>query len=46
LRLRIEHSIDKLKFFKISSERCGYPKPAYAAVFAIVAGIIIPAAAF
>ena len=45
-RVRVEHRIAKLKSFRMLSERYRYPKPAYAAKFAIIAGIVNLAAGF
>jgi len=39
-RVRIEHVFAKIKRFRIMADRFRYPKPTYAAKFAIVAGII------
>ena len=39
-RVRVEHAFARLKSFRILSERYRYPRPAYAAKFAIVAGIV------
>lgn len=39
-RVRVEHSIAKIKKFRMFSERFRYPKPTYAAKFALVAGIV------
>ena len=45
-RVRVEHSIAKLKCFRMLSERYRYPKPRYAAKFSIIAGVINLAAGF
>lgn len=45
-RVRVEHRIAKLKSFRMLSERYRYPKPAYPAKFAIIAGIVNLAAGF
>ena len=39
-RVRVEHSIAKLKSFRMLSERYRYPRPSYATKFAIIAGIV------
>jgi len=39
-RVRVEHSIAKLKSFRMLSERYRYPKATYAAKFAIIAGVV------
>lgn len=39
-RVRVEHAIAKLKSFRMLSERYRYPRAAYAAKFAIIAGTI------
>ncbi len=39
-RVRVEHSIAKIKKFRMLSERFRYPLPTYAAKFALVAGIV------
>jgi transposase len=39
-RVRVEHSIAKLKSFRMLSERYRYPKAAYAAKFATIAGLV------
>jgi transposase len=39
-RVRVEHAFAKLKSFKMLSDRYRYPKPTYAAKFAIVAGVV------
>lgn len=45
-RIRVEHGIAKLKSFRMLAERYRYPKPTYAAKFAIIAGILNLAAGF
>lgn len=45
-RVRVEHAIAKIKTFRLFAERYRYPKSAYAAKFAITAGIINLAAGF
>jgi len=45
-RVRVEHAIAKLKSFRMLSERYRYPRPAYAAKFSIIAGIVNIAAGF
>jgi hypothetical protein len=45
-RVRVEHSIGRLKSFRILSERYRYPKARYAVKISIVAGIINIAAGF
>ena len=45
-RVRVEHSIAKLKSFRMLSERYRYPKATYAAKFAIIAGVLNIAAGF
>jgi transposase len=45
-RVRVEHSIAKLKSFRMLSERYRYPRPAYAVKFAVIAGIVNIAAGF
>jgi len=45
-RVRVEHAIAKLKSFRVLAERYRYPRAAYAAKFAIVAGIVNIAAGF
>ena len=45
-RVRVEHAIARLKSFRMLSERYRYPRPAYAAKFAIIAGIVNSAAGF
>lgn len=39
-RVRGEHALAKIKTFRMFSERFRYPKPTYAAKFALVAGIV------
>lgn len=39
-RVRVEHAIAKLKSFKMLSERYRYPRTAYAAKLAIIAGVV------
>lgn len=39
-RVRVEHSIAKLKSFRMLSERYRYPKTSYVAKFATIAGIV------
>lgn len=45
-RVRVEHAIARLKSFRMLSERYRYPRPAYAAKFAIIAGVLNIAAGF
>ena len=45
-RVRVEHSIARLKSFRMLSERYRYPKATYAAKFALIAGIVNIAAGF
>ena len=45
-RVCVEHTFAKLKAFRMLSGRYHYPRPAYAATFAIIAGIVNPAAGF
>ena len=45
-RVRVEHGIGRLKFFRILSERYRYPRDRYAVKISIVAGIINFAAGF
>ena len=45
-RVRVEHAFAKLKAFRLLSARYRYPRPAYAAKFAIIAGIVNLAAGF
>lgn len=45
-RVRVEHRIAKLKSFRMLSERYRYPKAAYAAKFAIIAGVVNLVAGF
>jgi hypothetical protein len=45
-RVRVEHAIARLKSFRVLSERYRYPRAAYAAKFAIIAGILNIAAGF
>jgi hypothetical protein len=45
-RVRVEHSIAKLKSFRMLSERYRYPKATYAAKFSIIAGTLNIAAGF
>ncbi len=45
-RVRVEHSIGRLKFFRILSERYRYPRNRYAVKISAVAGIINFAAGF
>jgi IS5 family transposase len=45
-RVRVEHSIAKLKSYRMLSERYRYPKATYAAKFSIIAGVINIAAGF
>ena len=45
-RVRVEHSIGRLKFFKVLSERYRYPRNRYACKISIVAGIANFAAGF
>jgi transposase len=45
-RVRVEHTFAKLKAFRMLSDRYRYPRPAYAAKFAIIAGIVNLAAGF
>ena len=44
--MRVEHAIARLKSFHMLSERYRYPRPAYAAKFAIIAGVLNIAAGF
>ncbi|MSP87189.1 MAG: IS5/IS1182 family transposase, partial [Alphaproteobacteria bacterium] len=39
-RVRVEHAIARLKSFRVLADRYRYPRAAYAAKFAIVAGIV------
>lgn len=39
-RVRGEHALAKIKKFRMFSERFRYPKPTYAAKFALVAGVV------
>lgn len=39
-RVRVEHSIAKIKRFRMFSERFRYPRPTYAAKFTLAAGIV------
>ena len=39
-RVRVEHAIARLKSFRVLADRYRYPRTAYAAKFAIVAGIV------
>lgn len=45
-RVRVEHAIAKIKSFRMFSERFRYPRPTYAAKFALVAGIVNLAGGF
>lgn len=45
-RVRVEHAFAKIKSFRMFSERFRYPKPTYAAKFAVVAGIVNISAGF
>ena len=45
-RVRVEHLFAKLKAFRMLSARYRYPRPAYAAKFAIIAGVVNLAAGF
>lgn len=45
-RVRVEHAFARIKSFRMFSERFRYPKPTYAAKFAIVAGIVNISAGF
>jgi len=45
-RVRVEHTIAKIKVFRLFAERYRYPKSAYGAKFAITAGIVNLAAGF
>ena len=45
-RVRVEHSIGRLKFFRILSDRYRYPRDRYAVKISTVAGIINFAAGF
>lgn len=45
-RVRVEHAIARLKSFRVLADRYRYPKAAYAAKFAIVAGIVNLVAGF
>jgi hypothetical protein len=38
-RVRVEHSIARLKRFRILSDRFRYPRKSHAAKFSIIAGI-------
>jgi transposase len=44
--VRVEHTFAKLKSFRMLSDRYRYPRPAYVAKFAIIAGIVNLAAGF
>jgi hypothetical protein len=44
--VRVEHAFAKLKAFRMLSDRYRYPRQAYAAKFAIIAGIVNLAAGF
>jgi len=45
-RVRGEHALAKIKKFRMFAERFRYPKPTYAAKFALVAGIVNIASGF
>jgi IS5 family transposase len=45
-RVRVEHAIARLKSFRMLSERYRYPRAAYGAKFAIIAGVLNIAAGF
>jgi IS5 family transposase len=45
-RVRVEHAIARLKAFRVLADRYRYPRDAYAAKFAIVAGIVNLVAGF
>jgi len=45
-RVRVEHALARLKSFRVLADRYRYPKAAYAAKFAIVAGIVNLVAGF